>query len=263
MPNRKTDSNSKGAVSFNFVGGNYGYPEADYATRARIIAEHEEWQKGLLWFLQNDPRVPAADREPLQQWGLPKDEFIDNGHWPHQLYVREARRMIGEYVMTEADCSGTRKAEDSVGLGSYGIDSHIVQRYVTAQGWACNEGGLGGRVPQPYAISYRALVPQREQCGNLLVPVCCSASHVAYGSIRMEPVYMILGQSAGTAAVLALEGGVAVQDVAFETLRSRLSADGQRLVWPLPASAGNIPTAGETHGGTLQTSPNTEPRRKP
>ena len=124
--------------------------------------------------------------------------------------------MIGEYVMTEADCSGTRKAEDSVGLGSYGIDSHIVQRYVTAQGWAYNEGGLGGRVPQPYAISYRALVPQREQCGNLLVPVCCSASHVAYGSIRMEPVYMILGQSAGTAAVLALEGGVAVQDVALK-----------------------------------------------
>jgi hypothetical protein len=237
MPNRKTDSNTKGAISFNFVGGNFEYPEGDYATRARIIQEHEQWQKGLLWFLQNDERVPAAYREPLKNWGLPKDEFTDNGHWPHQLYVREARRMIGEYVMTEADCVGDRQPHDSVGLGSYGIDSHIVQRYVTPQGWTLNEGGLGGRVPQPYPISYGSLTPRRGQCDNLLVPVCCSASHVAYGSIRMEPVYMILGQSAGTAAVLALECGGTVQDVRYKNLRARLQADGQRLLWPLPPAS--------------------------
>jgi hypothetical protein len=237
MPNRKTDSNSKGAISFNFVGGNSGYPDGDYAARERMIEEHERWQKGLLWFLQNEPRVPSRFREPLRHWGLAKDEFADHGHWPHQLYVREARRMIGEVVMTEADCTGTRRLEDSVGLGSYGIDSHTVQRYVSEGGWALNEGGLGGRVPQPYAISYRALTPKREQCENLLVPVCCSASHVAYGSIRMEPVYMILGQSAGAAAALAVESGGAVQEVDYARLRDGLVKGGQRLVWPLPSSA--------------------------
>ena len=237
MPNRKTDSNSKGAISFNHVGGNYDYPDGDYATRERIIGEHERWQQGLLWFLQNDPRVPAAYREPLQHWGLAKDEFTDHDHWPHQLYVREARRMIGEYVMTEQDCAGTRQAEDSVGLGSYGMDSHVTQRYVDAHGWVRNEGNLGGRVPQPYPISYRALTPKRAECDNLLVPVCCSASHVGYSSIRMEPVYMILGQSAGAAAALAVEAGAAVQAVEYPQLRAQLVAHGQRLAWPPPAAA--------------------------
>jgi hypothetical protein len=235
MPNRKTDSNTKGAISSNLVGGNYDYPDGDYATRERIIREHRRWHEGMLWFLQNDPRVPAKYREPLASWGLAKDEFRDNGHWPHQLYVREARRMIGEYVLTEHDCSGERKADDSVGLGCYTMDSHVTQRYVDAAGCVRNEGILGGRVPHPYPISYRALTPKRTECENLLVPVCCSASHVGYGSIRMEPVYMILGQAAGTGAVMAIDGKLAVQAVNYNQLRERLVRDGQRIEWPLPS----------------------------
>jgi lysophospholipase L1-like esterase len=232
MPNRKTDSNSKGAISSNLVGGAYDYPDGDYATRESIVREHKQWHQGLLWFLQNDPRVPERYQQPLQSWGLAKDEFTDNGHWPHQLYVREARRMVGEYVMTEHDCDGTRQVDDSVGLGCYTMDSHVTQRYVDRHGWVRNEGNLGGKVPQPYGISYRALTPKRDECENLLVPVCCSASHVAYGSIRMEPVYMILGQAAGTAAALAIDSGSAVQSVNYDQLRSRLVQDEQRLTWP-------------------------------
>ncbi len=233
MPNRKTDSNTKGAISSNLVGGSYDYPDSDYATRERIVREHKLWHQGLLWFLQNDPRVPERYQQPLQNWGLAKDEFTDNGHWPHQLYVREARRMVGDYVMTEHDCAGTRQVNDSAGLGCYTMDSHVTQRYVDSAGWVRNEGNLGGKVPQPYGISYRALTPKRDECENLLVPVCCSASHVAYGSIRMEPVYMILGQTAGTAAALAIDRGIAVQSVNYDQLRSRLVQDGQRLTWPL------------------------------
>jgi hypothetical protein len=229
MPNRKTDQNTKGAISSNFVGQNYAYPDADYATREKIIDAHRRWQQGMMWFMQNDSRVPSKYREPMQKWGLPKDEFTDNGHWPHQLYVREARRMIGEYVMIEQDCAGERRADDSVGLGSYTMDSHVTQRYVDKNGHVRNEGNLGGRVPRPYPISYRSLTPKREQCDNLLVPVCMSASHVAYGSIRMEPVYMILGQSSGTAAAMAIEKDLAVQDVPYQPLRDRLLADKQRL----------------------------------
>jgi lysophospholipase L1-like esterase len=237
MPNRKTDSNSKGAISSNLVGGNYEYPDGDYATRERIIRDHIRWHQGLLWFMQNDPRVPAAYREPLQSWGFAKDEFADTNHWPHQIYVREARRMIGEYVMTEYDCNGTRKAEDSVGLGCYTMDSHVTERYVDSQGWVRNEGNLGGRVPQPYPIIYRALTPKKSECDNLLVPVCCSASHVGYSSIRMEPVYMILGQAAGTAAALASDDRTAVQTVSYSQLRDHLLRDGQRITWPLPPSS--------------------------
>jgi lysophospholipase L1-like esterase len=233
MPNRKTDSNSKGAISSNLVGGAYGYPDGDYATRERIVREHRLWHQGLLWFLQNDPRVPARYREPLRSWGLAKDEFVDNGHWPHQIYVREARRMVGQYVMTEHDCAGTRQVDDSVGLGCYTMDSHVTQRYADSHGWVRNEGNLGGKVPQPYPISYRSLTPQPAECENLLVPVCCSASHVAYGSIRMEPVYMILGQAAGTAASLAIDGRMSVQTISYRALRDRLVADGQRINWPL------------------------------
>jgi lysophospholipase L1-like esterase len=233
MPNLKTDMNSKGAASSDFVGGNYDYPEADHATRERIVAEHRRYHQGMLWFLANDPRVPSKYRDPLQTWGLAKDEFLDNDHWPHQLYVREARRMIGEYVMIEQDCSGKRRADDSIGLGSYGMDSHTCQRYVDEHGYVRNEGTIGGKVLQPYPISYRSLTPKRGECDNLLVPVCCSASHCAYGSIRMEPVFMILGQSAGAAAVMAIQDGVAVQDVSYPKLRERLTALGQRLTWPL------------------------------
>jgi hypothetical protein len=230
MPNRKTDSNTKGAISFNFVGGNYDYPNADHATRQRIVEAHRHWQQGLIWFVQNDPRVPVRYGEPLQCWGLPRDEFVDNGHWPHQLYVREARRMIGEYVMTEHDCAGERRCDDSVGLGSYAMDSHVTQRYFGPDGFVRNEGNLGGRVPAPYPISYRALTPKRDQCDNLLVPVCCSASHVAYGSIRMEPVYMILGHSAGAAAALAAASHLGVQRVEYAALSAALAEQRQELL---------------------------------
>ncbi len=235
MPNRKTDMNSKGAISSNLVGGNYDYPNGDYSTREAIWKAHQSWHQGLLWFVQNDPRVPDKYRMPLQTWGLAKDEFVDNEHWPHQLYVREARRMIGDFVMTEHHCSGSSVVEDSVGLGCYAMDSHVTQRYVDSAGWVRNEGNIGGRVPAPYPISYRAIIPRSEHCENLLVPVCCSASHVAYGSIRMEPVYMILGQSAATAACLAIDQRTSVQAVEYQQLRNQLLADQQRLVWPLPA----------------------------
>lgn len=233
MPNRKTDMNSKGAISSNLVGMNYAYPDGTYATREAILVAHRNWHQGLLWFLQNDPRVPAKYQEPLKNWGLAKDEFIDTDNWPHQIYVREARRMIGQLVMTEHHCDGSQTINDSVGLGCYTMDSHVTQRYVDREGWVRNEGNLGGRVPQPYPISYRSLVPKREQCGNLLVPVCCSASHVAYGSIRMEPVFMILGQSSAQAASLAIDSNSSVQQVNYTQLRQRLISRQQRLDWPV------------------------------
>lgn len=199
MPNRKTDSNTKGAAGSDFVGMNWEYPEGDYRTRARIIREHIDYHQGLLWFVAHDPRVPARYRVPMAQWGYAADEFEDTGHWPHQLYVREARRMVGEYVMTEHDCRGTRVADDSIGLASYGMDSHMTARYVDENGYVQNEGHVQGGVTQPYPVSYRAITPKASECENLLAPVCLAASHPAYGSIRMEPVYMILGQSAGAA----------------------------------------------------------------
>ena len=228
MPNRKTDSNTKGPISFDFIGRNYDYPDGDYATRERIIREHILWQQGLLYFMAHDPRVPERFRKETRRWGYARDEFTDTNHWPHQLYVREARRMVGGYVVTEHDVTGARTVPDSVGIGSYGMDSHKTNTFVTPEGWAWNEGGMGGRV-KPYRISFRALTPKAAECDNLLVPVCLSASHAAYGSIRMEPVYMILGQSAGTAAAMAAADGIAVQAVAYARLRDRLQQDGQRL----------------------------------
>jgi hypothetical protein len=168
----------------------------------------------------------------MQRWGLAKDEFIDNGHWPHQIYVREARRMIGEFVMTENELRKRRATPDSIGMGSYTMDSHNVQRYITPEGYVQNEGDIGASTNGPYAIAYGSLVPKNAQCENLLVPVAVSSSHIAYGSIRMEPVFMILGQSAATAAALALDNGLAVQDVPYAKLRARLLADGQVLEMP-------------------------------
>ena len=237
MPNRKTDSNSKGAVSFNFIGGNYDYPDGDHATRDRIFREHVSWQQGLIWFMVTDPRVPAKYREPLQTWGLAKDEFKDSGHWPHQLYIREARRMVGAFVMRQQVCEGTERVDDPVGLGSYTMDSHNVRRYIDEHGYVRNEGTLGMAVKIPYGISYRALIPKKSECTNLLVPVCISASHVVYGSMRMEPVYMVLGQSAATAAVQAIAAKVAVQDIARATLHERLVQDGQVLALSTPKGA--------------------------
>lgn len=228
MPNRKTDANNNKAVSTDFIGRNWDYPEADDDTRARIRREHLEYTQGLLWTLANHPRVPAAVRAHFQSFGLAKDEFVDNDNWPYTFYVREARRLVGELVMTEQHCRGQREVEDSVGMGAYSMDSHNVQRYVDAHGHVRNEGDVQVRVP-PYGISYRALLPQRGQCTNLLVPVCVSASHIAYGSIRMEPVFMVLGQSAAVAAALALERDIDVQAVAYAELRPRLLACGQVL----------------------------------
>ncbi|MDB5321043.1 MAG: hypothetical protein JWN40_2674 [Phycisphaerales bacterium] len=238
MPNRKTDTNNSGAFSTDFIGMNNDYPEADYATRDKIIADHIQYTQGFLWTLANHPRVPEKVRASASKWGLAKDEFVDTGNWPFQLYVREARRMIGEYVMTEADCKWTRKAEDPIGLGSYTMDSHNTQRYVDPTGHARNEGDVQVRVGGPYGISYRSLVPKANECSNLLVPVCMSASHIAYGSIRMEPVYMIMGQACGTAACMAIDDGVAVQKVAYPKLRERLLADKQLIEWKGGGSAG-------------------------
>lgn len=229
IPNRKTDTNNHGPFSSDNIGMNYDYPEASYERRKEIIKEHENYQKGLLYFVANDPRVPKETQEEFQKWGLAKDEFTDNGNWPHQIYVREARRMIGKYVMTENELLQKRPTPESVGMGSYTIDSHNIQRYVDENGHVHNEGDIGVSLPQPYEIAYGSLVPKKKEIQNLVVPVAVSASHIAFGSIRMEPVFMILGQSAATAAVMAMEQGIPVQDLSYEELRSRLLSDGQVL----------------------------------
>ncbi len=240
IPNGKTDTNNHGPFSTDNIGMNYDYPEASYERRLEIIREHEQYQKGLMYFLANDPGVPQDVRTAVSQWGLARDEFVDNANWPHQIYVREARRMIGEYVMTEHDCLSTKETPQPVGMGSYTMDSHNVRRYVTPQGTVQNEGDIGVGVPKPYAVAYGAIMPKKEQCGNLLVPVCVSSSHIAYGSVRMEPVFMILGQSAATAAIMANAAGVPVQDLDYSKLRTRLLKDGQilEISAPVPAAAG-------------------------
>lgn len=221
MPNRKTDVNNNFAFSTDYIGKNYAYPNADYATREAIVLDHENYQKGLMWTLANHPRVPESIRKIFQENGLAKDEFVENGHWPRQLYVREARRMVAAYVMTEKNCKRIEVVEDSVGMGAYNMDSHNTQRYVTEEGLARNEGDV--QIPtKPYPISSRSIMPKQSECDNLLVPVCLSASHIAYGSIRMEPVFMVLGQSAAEIACLALDQQRAVQEVEYETLKKRL-----------------------------------------
>lgn len=233
VPNRKTDSNNTGGVSCDWIGGNYGkdwnWASLGHKEREALAARHCDWQLGLVWTLQNHPRVPDAIRGKLAPWGLAKDEFPDNGHWPYQLYVREARRMVSDFVMTENHCKRKLPVEDPVGMGAYTLDSHHVQR-VVSDGMLKNEGDiqthLGGK---PYGISYRSIVPRASECGNLLVPWALSASHIAFGSIRMEPVFMVLGQSAGTAACLAIDADTNVQDVPYQALRRRLIQDGQRL----------------------------------
>lgn len=229
IPNRKTDTNNHGPFSTDFIGQNYDYPDATYERRKQIIKEHEVYQKGLMYFLANDPAVPADVRAKVNEWGLPKDEFKDNGGWPHQIYVREARRMLGQSVMTENETLGKKAVEQSVGMGSYSLDAHNAQRYVKEDGYVQNEGDIGVHPKTPYGISYGAIVPKKAECENLLVPVCVSASHIAYGSIRMEPVFMILGQSAATAAVQAIDRKVAVQDVDYAKLKEQLLKDKQKL----------------------------------
>ncbi|PZX52649.1 FAD dependent oxidoreductase [Algoriphagus chordae] len=229
IPNRKTDTNNHGPFSSDNIGMNYEYPEANYERRKEIIKEHEDYQKGLLYFVANDPRVPKETQEEFQNWGLAKDEFIDNGNWPHQIYVREARRMVGEYVMTENELLQKKPTPESIGMGSYTIDSHNIQRYVDENGHVQNEGDIGVGLPGPYEISYGSIIPKKGEIKNLVVPVAVSASHIAFGSIRMEPVFMILGQSAATAAVMAINEGLSVQDLPYEKLRLQLISDGQVL----------------------------------
>ncbi|MCJ8330005.1 MAG: FAD-dependent oxidoreductase [Lentisphaeria bacterium] len=229
IPNCKTDTNNHGPFSSDYIGKNWNYPDASHEERQAIIADHKRYQMGLLYFAQNDPRVPAYIHEGMQDWGLPRDEYTETDNWSPQLYIREARRMVGEQVMTEAEVMSEREVTKSIGMGSYALDSHNIQRYITADGFVQNEGDIGIHAPKAYGISYDCLVPKKDEIQNLLVPVCMSSSHIAFGSIRMEPVFMVLGHSAATAASLAIDNNQAVQDVDYDILRELLLKDGQVL----------------------------------
>src|SRR3990170_7904941 len=221
MPNHKTDINNNGPFSTDMIGMNYDYPEADYTTRKQIIRTHEEYVKGLLYFIGHDARMPEHLRKEMLKWGYPKDEYADNNHWSPQMYVREARRMTGEYVMTQANCEGSAVVDDGVGMAAYTMDSHNCQRLVV-NGMVKNEGDVQIGGFGPYPISYRSIVPKAGECKNLVVPVCLSATHIAYGSIRMEPVFMVLAQSAATAAALAIEKGNTIQQVNVKAVQQML-----------------------------------------
>jgi hypothetical protein len=229
IPNHKTDVNNHGPFSSDNIGMNYDYPEASYERRKEIIREHVSYQKGLLYFLVSDPRVPPELQEEMAQWGYAKDEFTDNAHWPHNIYVREARRMIGEFVMTENEVLGKQPVNNPIGMGSYTMDSHNIQRYIKPDGFVQNEGDIGVHPDEPYRIDMGSILPIREECTNLLVPVALSSSHIAFGSIRMEPVFMILGQSAATLASLAVEEGKGIHEIPYEQLKTSLLEDGQVL----------------------------------
>jgi hypothetical protein len=231
----KTDTNNHGPVSSDFIGANHDWPEGDYATREKIFQSHVSYQMGYYWHMANAPEIPARYRQAYQRWGLPKDEFTDTGHWPHQLYIREARRMVSDYVLTEADCFLKRTVTDSVGMGSYAMDSHNCSRFVKMENGKArvlNDGDVQAAPAGPYPVSYRSIVPKRGECENLLVPVCLSASHICYGSVRMEPVFMALGESSAVVAVMALDAQKPVQDIDIGKLRQRLLADGQVLETP-------------------------------
>ncbi len=229
IPNGKTDTNNFGAFSFDDIGMNYRYPEGTDTERAAIIQEHVDYQQGLLWFMANDPGVPAETRTEMSRWGLCKDEFTGNGNWPREVYVREARRMVSDFVMAEPHLRGTKATPRPVGMGSYNMDSHNVRRIVDARGFARNEGNIEVSPERAYPISYDAIIPKRQEATNLLVPVALSASHIAYGSIRMEPVFMILGQSAAAAASIAIREGRSVQDVDYGMLKQQLLSEQQIL----------------------------------
>lgn len=229
IPNFKTDVNNHGPIGFDNIGMNWDYPEASYQRRKEIIEEHHEYQQGLLYFIATDRRIPEGIRETMNQWGLAKDEFEDNGNWPYNIYIRESRRMLGEYVMTENDILGKQAVLHPIGMGSYTMDSHNVQRYVTSEGFVQNEGDIGVTPEKPYQIGLGAILPLRQECSNLLVTVCVSCSHIAFGSIRMEPVFMILGQSAGTLASMAVTRKKNIHDLQYEDIRKKLEAAGQIL----------------------------------
>jgi hypothetical protein len=229
MPNRKTDTNNRLGFSTDFIGQNYDYPEATYSERDAIAERHRNYQKGLMWTLAYHPRMPEHIRNEVSKWGMSKDEFTDGQGWQEQLYVREARRMVGSTVMTQYHCEGLTVVQDPVGLAAYGMDSHHIQRYVTKEGFVKNEGNVEAYVKGPYPISYGAIVPKEKDCKNLLVPVCLSATHIAFGSIRMEPVFMVLGQSAAIAASMAIDKNIAVQKLNYEELQKALVGYQQRM----------------------------------
>lgn len=229
MPNRKTDTNNNHGFSTDYIGQNFSYAEASYEERKKIEELHRSYQKGLMWSLAYHPRIPEKIRDQVSRWGMCRDEFTEGNGWQEQLYVREGRRMISSYVMTQHHCEGLEVAQDPVGLAAYGMDSHHVHRYVTAEGFVKNEGNVQSHVKGPYPISYRSIVPKEKHCSNLLVPVALSATHIAYGSIRMEPVFMVLGQSAALAASLAIDKKVSVQKVNYQDLKQQLLKFNQRL----------------------------------
>jgi hypothetical protein len=232
LPNSKTDSNSGGEFGSDMVGASSGWPEGDYDTREKIFARHKSYVLGLLWFLGNDPRVPKEVRDEMQRWGLPRDEFPDSGHFPHQLYVREARRMVSDEVMTERHARGELRVDDGIALASYPLDCHGIALYIDDKQVLHRERGFMEKAGPPFPISYRAIRPRGEECTNLLVVSCLSASHAAYGSVRMEPVFMMLGHAAGAAADFARRSGTTVQQVNVAALRESLIADGQLVDWP-------------------------------
>lgn len=233
MPNYKTDSNNNKAVSTDYIGGNYNYPNGSYEEREEIYQKHLQWHKGLMWTLANHPRIPQKIRNEFSKWGLAKDEFVDNGNWSHQLYIREARRMKSDFVVSERHLRYLDETPRPIGMGSYNMDSHNIQRYVAidkdGRKTVRNEGDVQVNPGGPYPIDYGAIIPKKDECVNLLVPVCVSCTHIAFGSIRMEPVFMVLGQSAGTAACLAQDAGVCPQDLDYAVLAKQLLADGQVL----------------------------------
>jgi hypothetical protein len=230
IPNQKTDINNNGAFSTDYIGKNYGYPESGYKERAEIWQDHKNYIQGFFYYLAHDPAVPVILRDEVNQWGLAKDEFQDSGHWPHQLYVREARRMAGSYVMTQKDIQTELTKPDVIGMGSYNSDSHNVQRYEAEDGTVQNEGNM--EVPvAPYQIPYRIMLPKKAEATNLLVPVCFSASHVAYSTLRMEPQYMIIGHAAGVAASLASRQKRALQEIDVDALRAKLRSQRAVFYW--------------------------------
>jgi hypothetical protein len=225
IPNGKADHNNRGGFSTDYIGKNYGYPDGTYAEQAKIWKDHEDYQKGFYYFLANDPRLPETMRRTTREWGLAKDEFIDNGNWPTELYVREGRRMVGAYVAVQKDLQTELTKPDAIAMGSYNSDSHNLQRFVNEKGMVENEGDVQVAV-KPYQIPYRSITPKKAEAENLLVPVCFSASHVAYSSMRMEPQYMMIGQAAGVAASLAVKGNSAVQDIPIVELQRLIKEQG-------------------------------------
>ncbi len=223
MPNRKTDTNNQKGFSTDFIGQNYDYPDASYEEREKIVQAHRNYQQGLMWTLAYHPRIPEKVREKVSQWGTCKDEYEEESNgWQQQLYIREARRMLSDYVMTQKNCEGIEVVEDPIGMAAYGMDSHHIQRYVDVNGFVQNEGNVEAHGFSPYSISYRSIVPKKEECENLLVPICVSSTHIAFGSIRMEPVFMVLGQSAATAACQAIDEKSALQEIDCSLLHKSL-----------------------------------------